>query len=275
MTLPTRAAMHLFVLGVAFITIAVRPGQPSLAPGGGGTTTAAGAPAADVAYRPPALEQHPARSASHPARQHVARKPVTAPKARRAATPAHVARPAPRPTQRTPATHATPHRAATKPAPTATTATHKARSTHHVATASVPGPTSWSALNAAIAKIPTYRPGAARWVVSDKYGYWGTADWYDATLFVSPTVPDSYLYSVAVHEWSHELSVLDYNGDVAAAVKAMNANFGGGGATGLAGAERAADCMSLLQGATYTHYTKCENSTWRRLATRLVRGEQL
>jgi hypothetical protein len=136
----------------------------------------------------------------------------------------------------------------------------------------VTGPTGWAALDAAIARIPSYRAGQAIWVVSSKFGHWGTADWYHATLYISPTVPTARLYDVAVHEWSHELSVLDYAGDVNAAVAAMNSRFGG---SDLTGAERAADCMSLLQGATWTHYTDCRNSTWRAAAGRLVSGRPL
>jgi hypothetical protein len=137
----------------------------------------------------------------------------------------------------------------------------------------VSGPTGWSALNAAIARIPTYRAGESRWVVSYAYGsWWGTADWYHDVLYITPDTPVGYLYDVAVHEWSHELSVLDYGADVNAAVNAMNGWFGG---TGIVGAERAADCMSILQGATYTHYTTCENSTWRAGARLLLEGKHL
>jgi hypothetical protein len=136
----------------------------------------------------------------------------------------------------------------------------------------VTGPTGWAALDAAISRIPTYRPGASIWLVSNRYGHWGTADWYHDTLYVAPNVPTTYLYDVAVHEWSHELSVLDYNGDVEAAVAAMNAVFGG---TGLVGAERAADCMARLQGASWTHYTSCLNRDWRIAAAKLVAGQRL
>jgi roadblock/LC7 domain-containing protein len=136
----------------------------------------------------------------------------------------------------------------------------------------VTGPTGWTALDLAIARIPTYRPGAAIWLVSDKYGHWGTADWYHATLYISPAVPTARVYDVAVHEWSHELSVLDYDGDVDAATAAMNATFGG---SGLVGAERAADCMAKLQGASYTHYTSCTDTDWRRAAARLLAGSRL
>ena len=127
-------------------------------------------------------------------------------------------------------------------------------------------------LDSAIARIPSYRPRSARWVVSSRYGHWGTADWYHDTLYIEPTVPSAYLYDVAVHEWSHELSVLDYNGNVAVAVAAMNHYFGG---TGLIGAERAADCMAILQRATWTHYTTCTSTHWRAGAATLLRGHEL
>ena len=133
-------------------------------------------------------------------------------------------------------------------------------------------PTSWPALNKAIARIPTYHRGAAHWTVSGRYGHWGTADWYHDTLYISPVVPKAFLYDVAVHEWSHELSVLDYHGDVARAVHAMNRYFGGGG---LIGAERAADCMARLQGADWTHYTSCTSHRWRVGAARLLHGRRL
>jgi hypothetical protein len=137
------------------------------------------------------------------------------------------------------------------------------------------GPTNWHALNAAIARIPSYVAGRSLWVVSDRYGHWGTADWYHDTLYISPRVPPDRLYDVAVHEWSHELSVLDYAGDVGAAVSAMNNAFGASGSDGLVGAERAADCMAILQGATWTHYTPCTSVSWRQLASRLLHGKPL
>jgi hypothetical protein len=132
---------------------------------------------------------------------------------------------------------------------------------------------SWSsALTAAIRRIPGYRPGAARWVVSSAYGSWGTADWYRGIVYVSPRVPRSRLYDVVSHEWSHLLSVRPYANDVDTAMASMNAYFGG---PGLAGAERAADCMALLLGAGWTHYTPCTSSVWRAGAARLLRGEKL
>jgi hypothetical protein len=252
MALPVKLVAPLVVVGAALVVAGARPTGP-------GPTTS---PVAQVAtYQPPAFT------------------PEVGLHARPAALSHHAG-------ARKPAHRTARHRTAPKPATVNTVtpvvhhtvqpAVHRiVRSvTHHVrhATASVSGPTGWSALNAAIAKIPTYRPGAARWLVSTKYSQWGTADWYDDVLYVSPNVPTSYLYDVAVHEWSHELSVLDYAGDVNAATNAMNAWFGG---SGLVGAERAADCMAILQGATWTHYTTCQNATWRAGAAKLVGGHRL
>src|SRR3954449_11858269 len=151
---------------------------------------------------------------------------------------------------------------------------HQHRATHHVvahraAPPAPSGPTSWGALNTAIARIPTYRAGTSRWIVSGRYGPWGTTDWYHDTVYISPTIPADRVYDVAVHEWSHELSVLDYHDDVDAAVTAMARYFGG---SGLTGAERAADCMARLQGAGWTHYTSCTDRHWRSGAAKLLRG---
>ena len=247
MTAAQRLPVPLVVAGLALLVCGLRGGSPA------GTSAAA----TPVAYVPPV-------SAST-APQHVVRVTTGAP--RRAHTAAHAAKAAPKrpphraptPKPAAPATAQAP-KPAPKPAPT------------HAATAYVSGPTHWSALNAAIARIPTYRSGASRWVVSSKYDFWGTADWYHDVLYVDPSVPTDKLYDVAVHEWSHELSVLDYAGDVAAATRAMNATFGG---AGLTGPERAADCMAILQGAGWTHYTTCTNPAWRAAAARLVAGKTL
>lgn len=206
---------------------------------GTGSPTATPAPVAATTYRPPLVAPTPAPTA----RVHTFSVAKAAPEATRHAAPV-------RTTQVT----------KPRPATTATTPVPK------------PAPTFQQALDAAVARIPTYRPGSARWVVSRAYDFWGTADWYHDVLYVSPDVPMSKLYDVAVHEWSHELSVLDYAGDVAAATAAMNAWFGG---TGLTGPERAADCMAVLQGAHWTHYTTCTNAVWRVGAAKLIAGQRL
>jgi hypothetical protein len=133
------------------------------------------------------------------------------------------------------------------------------------------GPTSWGPLNAAIARIPSYQPGAVRWVVKNT-GWWATADWYENVIYISPTTSESKLYDVVVHEWSHILSVRTYGGNVEAAIAAMKLFFGG---PGLEGSERAADCMAKLQGAKFTHYTSCSSPVWRTGARLLIAGHRL
>ena len=230
-----RASLTLAVLGAGLVAAAVH--GPSAQPT---VPTTDAAYAARSTYVPPAPAPSPVgvQITAHPLVRVVAHRPAR-----------------PRPAAHKPV--------AAKPA--RTTATRRRTAMH-------PAPTFTAALMAQVARIPTYRAGMARWVVSRAYDFWGTADWYHDILYVSPDVPRSKLYDVAVHEWSHELSVLDYNGDVAAATAAMNAWFGG---SDLTGPERAADCMAILQGATWTHYTTCTNTKWRAGAKLLVSGQPL
>lgn len=124
----------------------------------------------------------------------------------------------------------------------------------------------------AVARIPGTQAERARWVNRAYRGRWGAADWHSDTVYVSPRTPRARLYSVVVHEYSHLLQVRAYDGDVGAAVHAMNRRFAG---TGLTGAERAADCMALLQGATWTNYTSCFHPEWREAATLLLQGRRV
>lgn len=226
---------QLATLGAGLVAVALH----------GGTAPADRSAVTAATYQPPPVAPVAAptgevHTMSGPSAASAAKK---APAPRRAVSPAH-----------------TSARPATKPAGTAG------------ATVRAAGPSFQQSLDAAIARIPTYRAGAARWIVSRAYDFWGTADWYHDVLYVSPDVPVAKLYDVAVHEWSHELSVLDYGGDVAAATDAMNAWFGG---SDLTGPERAADCMAILQGARWTHYTTCTNAQWRLGAGRLIAGHRL
>jgi hypothetical protein len=235
-----RAAVTLAVLGAGLVVAAVHgTDSPSAR-----TAPVAAASAARVTYTPPTAVSSPVGGA--PVAVHVTAHPLVRVVARKPA--AH--RPAPRHSVTRPVAPTAAARRVVRPAATTFTA----------------------ALMAQVARIPTYRTGSARWVVSRAYDFWGTADWYHDVLYISPDVPRSKLYDVAVHEWSHELSVLDYNGDVDAATRAMNTWFAG---TGLTGPERAADCMAILQGATWTHYTTCTNSKWRAGAKLLVSGHPL
>jgi hypothetical protein len=169
---------------------------------------------------------------------------------------------------RVPRTHVhRPHRAPARVHPAAAAARHPSRPRLQTA-AAAGGPTSWPALNQAIARIPTRSETAARWVVASPYGHWGTTDWYHDVIYISPSVPLSLLYSVAVHEWSHVLSVHVY-GSVPTTVQALDLAFG---AAGMNGAELAADCMARLQGATWTGYTSCARTDWREMSQRLLSG---
>jgi hypothetical protein len=80
------------------------------------------------------------------------------------------------------------------------------------------------------------------------------------------------MYSVVAHEWGHVLSVKPYLPDAMAGVNAMNAWFGG---SGLTGAERAADCIARLLGATWTNYTPCTDAHWRDGARKLLAHQAL
>lgn len=124
-------------------------------------------------------------------------------------------------------------------------------------------------LDRAVARIPGYRAGDARWVLHAKDGYWGTADWYRNTIYISPQVPARKLFDVVVHEWAHLLTVRAYANDPGLAKAETNRFFGG---TGLVGAERAADCLARLLGARWTHYTSCPHASWQAGAARLRQG---
>jgi hypothetical protein len=124
----------------------------------------------------------------------------------------------------------------------------------------------------AVSRIPGYRAGEAEWIVKPDLGSWGLAAMGGGTVYISPTVPADKLYDVVAHEWSHILTVKVYGGDLMSALDAVNAYFGG---SDLVGAERAADCMAKVLGASWTHYTSCTNTRWRDGARRLVSRQRL
>ncbi|MGB8649376.1 MAG: hypothetical protein WCD35_01810 [Mycobacteriales bacterium] len=183
-----------------------------------------------------------------------------------------VTRPAVIPKRALPKAHAP--RTAAKPTPVRRPAPRRHPRVRHTAPArpAVPVLTPLLRMQQAVARIPGYPRGGALWVLAEKDGFWGTADWYHGVIYVSPRVPANRVYDVVVHEWSHLLSVRDYGNDVPTATDAMNAWFGG---SDLVGAERAADCMARELGASWTHYTSCDNPTWRKGAARLLAGQQL
>lgn len=124
----------------------------------------------------------------------------------------------------------------------------------------------------AVDRIPGYQDGESSWVIKANLGSWGMAAMGGGVVYISPTVPDNRMYDVVAHEWSHILSAKVYGNDVSAAMDAMNEWFGG---SDLTGAERAADCMALQLGATWTHYTSCTNTRWQAGAKRLLSRQRL
>jgi hypothetical protein len=133
-------------------------------------------------------------------------------------------------------------------------------------------PTSWAALNQAIARIPGYGPGIATWAVTSRYGHWGTTDLANGHIYISPNVPANKLYSVAAHEYAHALASANYGRNWRAMDAGINRWFGGGG---LAARERATDCMAIVQGASWTHYSSCRNAQWLAGARTLLSGKRL
>ena len=127
-------------------------------------------------------------------------------------------------------------------------------------------------LMGAVARIPGYSSHApTRWVATSRYGHYGATDLGTGVVYVNPSVPSSLLDSVVRHEWSHVLTMRVYGGNVSAALAGTRAVFGGSGITG---AERAADCMAIRLGATWTHYTSCSDPAWRAAAGRLLAGRR-
>ena len=171
-------------------------------------------------------------------------------------------------------------RAKAQAAARAKAAAAKARATRSTArsAASAPARTSWAALNQAIARIPGYRNGIANWHVTSRFGHYGITDANQpgaANIYISPNVPVSKLYSVAAHEYGHAVVIANYGtgyGPYTRYSRDMVAWFGGTTVTGL---ERAADCIALRLGATWTNYTGCGDPHWQEGARILLRGGTL
>jgi hypothetical protein len=136
----------------------------------------------------------------------------------------------------------------------------------------VHGPTSWTLLNQAIARIPNHRSGVATWFVTNRYGHWGATDLANGDIYISPNIPASKVYAVASHEYAHARTLYNYGWNLRAANVALNAWFGGGD---VAARERSADCMAIAEGATWTNYTSCQNEHWRQGARILLAGKRL
>jgi hypothetical protein len=140
------------------------------------------------------------------------------------------------------------------------------------ASRTAPAATGWAALNRAIAAIPGYRPGVARWHVTSRYGHYGATDLANGNVYISPSVPSKLLFSIAAHEYAHALSMANYGFQWKTARADLAARFGGGPQLA---AERAADCMAKALGATWLHYTACTNSRWRAAAATLLAGQRV
>lgn len=130
-----------------------------------------------------------------------------------------------------------------------------------------------SDLDRQIARIPLYKSQLVRWVVVPDLAVYGVTSLRTRTVYVSPRIPRKLLYSVVAHEWGHIVSTHAYGGNLRASQQAFK-NWFGGGSMGAA-TERAADCIAVLLGATWTHYTSCRNERWRLGALYLANGMKL
>jgi hypothetical protein len=124
-----------------------------------------------------------------------------------------------------------------------------------------------------VARLPFYRPGIARWVVSPGLSSYGLTNMETNTVYLSPRIPRRLLYAVVAHEWGHVISTHGYGGDLVAADGAMLRWFGGGSMS--RAVELAADCIARVLGARWTHYTSCNDSHWRYGARYLMAGWKL
>jgi hypothetical protein len=124
-----------------------------------------------------------------------------------------------------------------------------------------------------VARIPLYQPGIARWEVVPDLAVYGVTRLRTRTVYLSPRIPRTLLYSVVAHEWGHVISTYAYGGDLRVSQQAFKAWFGGGSMS--TATERAADCIAVLLGATWTHYTACRDEHRRLGALYLANGMQL
>lgn len=130
--------------------------------------------------------------------------------------------------------------------------------------------TGWAALDAAISRIPYYVAGVARWHVADK-GAWGMTVFATGDIYIAPRTPADKLVSVVKHEWAHALTSRIYGGFVGATA-AADRHFA---QSGVPAFEVEADCMALVEGATWTWYSSCGNAHWRADALALLQSRRL
>jgi hypothetical protein len=98
--------------------------------------------------------------------------------------------------------------------------------------------------------IPQVDPnGLATWVF-ERNGGWGASDGH--TAYIDPNIPTDKRFSVMVHEYSHVLQARVY-GSLRNSTAALSAIVGGGPSDVTAN-ESTADCMALMQGASWINY---------------------
>ena len=98
--------------------------------------------------------------------------------------------------------------------------------------------------------IPQVDPnGLATWVY-ERNGAWGASDGH--TVFIDPNLPDDKRFSVMVHEYSHVLQARVF-GSLRNSKAALSAIIGADPQDVTAN-ESTADCMALLQGASWINY---------------------
>lgn len=115
-------------------------------------------------------------------------------------------------------------------------------------------------------------PLGARWVLTEDYGSYGAADLNDLVVYINPRVPVSKIRDVVLHERAHMVQAHLYGQDMDLAGRETLKVYGGGGRW--SGLDREADCIALIWGARWTHYTSCGNSAWRDAARATLQGQR-
>ena len=111
-------------------------------------------------------------------------------------------------------------------------------------------------------------PGhSATWTLESK-GAWGASDGH--TIYLDPDMPADKRFSVMVHEYSHVLQARVY-GSLGASKAALSAVIGDDPSSVTAN-ESTADCMALMQGATWVNYG-CDDAL-RGAAAELLAGHR-
>lgn len=170
---------------------------------------------------------------------------------------------------------------ATRPSPVATrqsaaAARPSGAASHHTShaparrstTANPPATAAASGGNWMTELVPQIDPdGRATWVFG-RNGGWGASDGH--TIYIDPDVPTDKRFSVLVHEYGHVLEARVY-GSLDASIAALSA-LTGAGSSDITANESTADCIALLQGATWVNYG-CDDSL-RAAASAILAGHR-